>query len=62
MRELTLNEVEQVDGALSAGETVATNLGIVAIGVGICVAGATAPIWFPLAMIAVSVATVATLD
>lgn len=62
MRALTSNEIENVNGALSADGTAGLNIGIVAIGVGILAAGATAPLWFPLAMIGVSVASVATMD
>lgn len=62
MRNLTAVEVEAVDGGTDQATAVSTNLGIVAIGVGILVAGVTAPAWFPIAMIAVSVATIATLE
>ncbi len=54
MRELILNEIEEVNGGgLSQGESVGVNLGIVSIGVGIALAG-TAPAWFPILMIGVS--------
>ena len=61
MRTLALNEIENVNGALSADGTAGLNLGIVAIGVGVLAAGATAPIWFPIAMIGVSIASVVTM-
>lgn len=61
MRTLALNEIEKVNGALSADGTAGLNLGIVAIGVGILAAGATAPLWFPVAMIGVSIASVVTM-
>jgi hypothetical protein len=56
MRELNVNEIEQINGGVSQGEAIGTNMSIVAIGVGIAVAGS-APAWFPVLMIGVSIAT-----
>lgn len=54
MRELNVNEIEQVNGGVTQGEAIGGNLSIVAIGVGIAVAGS-APAWFPVMMIGVSI-------
>jgi len=63
MYELNVVELDAVDGAMSQGEVVATNMAIVGMGVAIAItAGATAPVWFPVAMIAVSIASVVTMD
>ena len=59
MKELTMNEMQTVNGGVSQGEAISANLGIVAIGVGICVAGATAPIWFSGLMIVTSISLTA---
>ncbi len=56
MRELNVNEIQEVNGGVTQGEAIGTNMSIVAIGVGIAVAGS-APAWFPIMMIGVSVAT-----
>jgi hypothetical protein len=58
MRSLTIGEIGNVNGALSPDGTAGLNLGIVAIGAGILAAGATAPIWLPLALMTVSIASV----
>ncbi len=57
MRPLTINEIDAVGGAVDQATAIGTNMGIIAIGVGILAAGATAPVWFPMAMIAISVTT-----
>lgn len=60
MRELTLNEIDDVAGAVDQATAIGTNLGIVAIGVGVSLAaGMTAPVWFPVLMIVASVAVTA---
>lgn len=56
MQELDINEIEKVYGGVSQEAAIGTNMSIVAIGAGIAVAGS-APAWFPIAMIAVSIAT-----
>ncbi len=57
MRELNTCEIEEVNGGVEQATAIGTNLGIVGIGVGILVAGATAPAWFAVGMIAVSIST-----
>jgi hypothetical protein len=54
MKELTLEQVEEVSGGVSQDLAIGGNLSIVGIGVGIAVAGS-APAWFPIAMIGVSI-------
>ncbi|MBU2884106.1 hypothetical protein KO525_02460 [Psychrosphaera sp. B3R10] len=56
MRELSVNEVIEVSGAVDQDTAISTNATIVTIGAGIAVAGS-APAWFPIAMIAVSLTT-----
>lgn len=55
IRELSAIEIEAVAGGVSQDTAIAGNLAIVGIGVGIMVAGATAPIWFPIAMMGASI-------
>ena len=54
MKELTFEQVEEVSGGVSQDLAIGGNLSIVGIGVGIAVAGS-APAWFPIAMIGVSI-------
>ena len=56
---LSASELNALSGGVDQATAIGTNLGIVGIGVGVAVAGATAPVWFPLAMIAGSVAVTA---
>lgn len=56
IRELDLNEIDTVSGGVSQDTAINTNLGIIGIGVGVAVAGVTAPAWFPIAMMGVSIA------
>ncbi len=55
MRELNVKEIEKVDGGVDQSTAISGNLGIIGIGVGIMVAGATAPAWFAVGMIAASI-------
>ncbi|AQS39749.1 hypothetical protein Sps_04666 [Shewanella psychrophila] len=55
MQELTMKEIELVNGGVDQGTAISSQLGIVAIGVGIMVAGATAPVWFSAGMIGASI-------
>ncbi|TMO22728.1 MULTISPECIES: hypothetical protein [unclassified Pseudoalteromonas] len=55
MRELNVIEIKEVKGGVDQSTAIGGNLGIIAIGVGILAAGATAPIWFGAAMIGVSI-------
>ncbi|MBB1331411.1 hypothetical protein H5087_18910 [Pseudoalteromonas sp. SR43-7] len=59
MRELNVNEIQEVNGGVDQSTAVGGNLGIIAIGVGVLAAGATAPVWFGIGMIAVSVSLTA---
>ncbi|MDT8397488.1 MAG: hypothetical protein RQ899_02610 [Pseudomonadales bacterium] len=59
MRELTESEVGVVGAAVSQDTAIGSNLAIVGVGVGIMVAGATAPAWFPIMMIATSISITA---
>jgi len=59
MKELKVEQVEVVSGGVSQDTAINGNFAIVAIGVGVAAAGATAPVWFPLAMIGVSVSLTA---
>lgn len=43
MRELTFQEVESVDGAVTQSDVISTNLAIIGIGAGAIFAGMTAP-------------------
>ncbi|MDP5030506.1 hypothetical protein [Paraglaciecola sp.] len=54
MRELDKNEIVQVGGGVSQEGAIGINMGIISIGVGIAIAGS-APAWFPIAMIGVSI-------
>lgn len=56
MQELTMKQTEQVNGGVSQSTAISSQLGIVAIGAGIMVAGATAPVWFSAGMIGASLA------
>lgn len=62
MRELSNTEIDVVCGAVDQSTAISTNLGIVAIGVGVIAGGLTAPAWFPLGLIAVSIFTIATME
>lgn len=56
MRELNLEEIRTVSGSVSQSTAIGTNMGIIGFGVAITLAaGMTAPMWFPLGMMAVSV-------
>lgn len=57
MKNLEYNEILEVAGGIDQGTVISTNLGIVGIGVGILVVGASAPFWFPAAMIGISAST-----
>ncbi|MCL1050331.1 hypothetical protein L2755_11920 [Shewanella abyssi] len=59
IEELTMNEIEQVNGGVGQAGVIGANLSIIGIGVGIMVAGATAPAWFAVGMIAVSISVTA---
>ncbi|MGQ0800505.1 MAG: hypothetical protein ACT4NL_10390 [Pseudomarimonas sp.] len=59
MNTLDAAELNAVSGGTDQATAIGTNLGIIGIGVGILAAGATAPVWFPLAMIGISVAVTA---
>lgn len=56
MKELNLNDIEQVSGGVSQELAIGGNLSIVAIGTAVGLAGATAtaPIWFTAGLIGVS--------
>ncbi|WP_059364716.1 hypothetical protein [Pseudoalteromonas sp. '520P1 No. 423'] len=58
MQKLNENEIQSVTGGVTQGEAIGGNMSIVAIGVGIAVAGS-APAWFPIMMIGVSVSLTA---
>ncbi|ATU94111.1 hypothetical protein [Phyllobacterium zundukense] len=58
LRELNPDELGIVSGGVSQDTAINTNLAIIGIGVGILAAGATAPAWFPIAMMGVGVAAV----
>ncbi|MDP2562510.1 hypothetical protein [Psychrobium sp. 1_MG-2023] len=58
MRQLTIDEVNQVNGGVSQEAAIGGNLSIVAIGAGVAIAGS-APVWFPVLMIGVSVSLTA---
>ncbi|WP_296282506.1 hypothetical protein [Pseudoxanthomonas sp.] len=60
MRELTFQEVESVDGAVTQSDVISTNLAIIGIGAGAIFAGMTAPAWGPIALIGLSVAVTGT--
>lgn len=55
MRELTIEEVGKVSGAVTQSDVISTNLAIIGIGCGAVFAGMTAPAWGPIALIGVSV-------
>ena len=55
MRELTVEEVDLVDGGVSQSDVVNTNLTIIGIGAAAVFAGMTAPAWGPIALIGLSV-------
>ncbi len=55
MRELTLNEVEAVQGGISTSTQISSQMSMVGIGVATMLAGATAPVWFSAALIVTSV-------
>ncbi len=62
MRELNVNEIQDVNGGfpkegfVSLEGSIGINMSVIAMGAGIAAAGATAPVWFPVAMISVSIA------
>lgn len=60
MRELTFQEMDLVDGAVSQSDAISTNLTIIGIGAGAIFAGMTAPAWGPIALIGLSVAVTGT--
>ncbi|WP_371377835.1 hypothetical protein [Thalassotalea aquiviva] len=59
MKELNLDEVQAVTGGISQEGAIGTNISIVGIGVAIAVAGS-APAWFPITMIGLSIVTTST--
>lgn len=60
MRELTFEEVNVVDGAVTQSDVISTNLTIIGIGAGAVLAGMTAPAWVPIALIGLSVTVTGT--
>lgn len=56
MRELTVQEMNLVDGAVTQSDVITTNLTIIGIGAGAVFAGMTAPAWGPIALIGLSLA------
>lgn len=60
MRDLTVQEIDAVDGAVSQSDVISTNLAIIGIGAGAIFAGMTAPAWGPVALIGLSVAVTGT--
>ena len=61
IRELTDQEVEQVAGGIDIGVQIGSQLGLISIGVGVLVAGATAtiPVWIAPALVITSIAITA---
>ncbi|MEJ7745511.1 MAG: hypothetical protein WKF61_01910 [Luteimonas sp.] len=60
MKELIMQEVGLVNGAVIQSNVIATNLTIIAIGAGAVFAGMTAPAWGPIALIGLSFAVTGT--
>lgn len=56
MRELTVQEMNLVDGAVTQSDVISTNLAIIGIGAGAVFVGMTAPAWGPIALIGLSLA------
>lgn len=59
MKVLSRVESLNVSGGVDQSTAINTNLGIIGIGVGIAATTATAPVWFPVLMIATSIAVTA---
>ncbi|MCV2884645.1 hypothetical protein OE749_08050 [Aestuariibacter sp. AA17] len=55
MHDISITECHQISGGVSQETAISGNLAVVGMGVAVAVTGATAPVWFPVAMIAVSV-------
>lgn len=60
MRELSLVELEQVDGGVTQSDVIQTNLAIIGIGAAAVFAGFTAPAWGPVALMGLSIGITAT--
>lgn len=56
MRVISLDEIDQVSGAVTQSDVISTNLAIIGIGAAAVMAGFTAPAWWPVALIGVSLA------